>query len=132
MFSFKKTNTEPVVPVIKTLPVKASTSYKVGDALVLSDGVLNKATGTTAPQYIAAKNYDAPATDGEDLPVYLVVSGHEYETTFSADATAVAEGSKVTLATDAAQVTATTTNGVATIVKKHGAGAAGTAVTVRF
>ena len=42
MFSFKKSNTKPEVPVIKTLPSTASTTYKVGDALVLSAGALIK------------------------------------------------------------------------------------------
>lgn len=132
MFSFRKSNTKPEVPVIKTMPSTASTSYKIGDALVLTGGALAKATGTTVPQYICACNYEAPATGNEDIAVYLITPGHEYDTTFAADASAVTEGSKVTIHTDAAQVTATTTGGVVQILKKHGSGAAGTAVTVVF
>lgn len=132
MFSFSKANTKPEVPLIKTLPSTASTSYKIGDALVLSNGALVKATGTTVPQYICACNYDAPATGNEDIAAYLITPGHEYVTTFAADASAVTEGSKVTIHTDAAQITATTTGGVVQILKKHGTGKEGTAVTVVF
>lgn len=132
MFSFSKSNTKPGVPVIKTLPTTASTTYKVGDALVLSNGGLVKATGSVKPEYIAAANYVAPAANMEDLPVYLITPGMEFKTTFAAAATAVKEGAKVTIHTDGAQVTATTESGVAQILKKHGTGAVGTGVTVTF
>ena len=132
MFSFVKANAKPEFPVIKTLPTTASTEYKIGDALILSGGGLIKATGTTKPEYIAAANYSAPATGMELLPAYLIAPGMEWETTFAADATAVTEGTKVTIHTDGAQVTATATSGVAQILKKHGTGAAGTKVTVTF
>lgn len=132
MFSFVKSNTKPEVPVIKTLPTTASTSYKIGDALVLSAGGLILATGTTKPEYIAAANYAAPAEKMEPLPVYLIAPGMEWETSFAADASAVTEGTKVTIHTDGAQITATATSGVAKILKKHGSGAAGTKATVTF
>lgn len=132
MFGFAKSNTKPEVPVIKTLPTTASAEYKIGDALVLSAGGLIKATGTTKPEYIAAANYKAPDTAMEPLPVYLITPGMEWETTFAADATAVTEGSKVTIHTDGAQVTATATGGVAQILKKYGTGAVGTKATVMF
>lgn len=132
MFSFKKSNMKPEVPVIKTLPTTASTTYNIGDALVLTSGKLVKATGTTVPQYICACNYAAPAENPEDIAVYLIAPGMEWDTTFAADATAVGEGSKVTIHTDAAQVTATTTSGIVTILKKYGTGASGTAVRVSF
>ncbi len=132
MFSFVKANAKPEFPVIKTLPTTASTEYKIGDALILSGGGLVKATGTTKPEYIAAANYSAPATGMEPLPAYLIAPGMEWETTFAADATAVTEGTKVTIHTDGAQVTATATSGVAQILKKHGTGAAGIKVTVTF
>lgn len=132
MFSFVKANAKPEFPVIKTLPTTASTEYKIGDALILSGGGLVKATGTTKPEYIAAANYSAPATGMEPLPAYLIAPGMEWETTFAADATAVTEGTKVTIHTDGAQVTATATSGVAQILKKHGTGTAGNKVTVTF
>ena len=68
----------------------------------------------------------------EPLPAYLIAPGMEWETTFAADASAVTEGTKVTIHTDGAQVTATATGGVAQILKKHGTGAAGTKATVMF
>lgn len=132
MFAFYKSNTKPEVPVIKTLPTTASTSYKIGDALVLSGGKLVKATGTTVPEYICAADYDAPATDMEPIPAYLITPGHEYLTTFAADGSAVTEGSKVTIHTDAAQITATTSSGIVQVVKKLGTGAVGTEAIVRF
>ena len=132
MFAFRKSNTHPVAPIIKTLPSKASTTYKVGDALVLSGGVLDKATGGTKPDYICACNYTAPATGMVPIAVYLISPGSEWDTTFSAAATSVNEGAVVTINTDAAQVTATTTGGVAKILKKHGTGASGEGVTVTF
>ncbi len=132
MFGFVKSNTKPEVPVIKTLPTTASTEYKIGDALILSAGGLVKATGTTKPEYIAAADYNAPAEKNEDLPVYLISPGMEWETTFVADASAVTVGTKVTIHTDGAQVTATATGGVAQILKKHGTGAVGTKATVMF
>ena len=132
MFYFVKSNTKPEVPVIKTLPTTASTEYKIGDALILSAGGLIKTTGTTKPEYIAAADYNAPAEKNEDLPVYLISPGMEWETTFAADASAVTVGTKVTIHTDGAQVTATATGGVAQILKKHGTGAAGTKATVMF
>ena len=68
----------------------------------------------------------------EPIAVYLITPGMEWETTFAADASAVTAGSSVTIHTDGAQVTATTTSGVAKILEKHGSGAVGTAVTVTF
>lgn len=132
MFAFRKSNTHPVAPIIKTLPSKASTTYKLGDALILSGGFLDKATGGTKPEYICACNYVAPAEDMEPIAVYLISPGSEWDTTFSAAATSINEGDVVTINTDAAQVTATATGGVAKILKKHGTGASGEGVTVTF
>lgn len=132
MFAFRKSNTHPVAPIIKTLPSKASTTYKLGDALILSGGFLDKATGGTKPEYICACNYVAPAEDMEPIAVYLISPGSEWDTTFSAAATSINEGDVVTINTDAAQVTATATGGVAKILKKHGTGASGEGVTVSF
>ena len=96
MFSFVKSATNPNFPIIKQLPTTASTTYKIGEALVLTDGGLTQATGTTKPQFI-------------------------WETTCAADASAVKAGSKVTIHTDAAQVTATTTGGVFMLLSAGGA-----------
>lgn len=132
MFAFRKSNTHPVAPIIKTLPSKASTTYKVGDALILSGGVLVKATGGTKPEYICACNYTAPATGMEPIAVYLITPGMEWDTTFAVAGTSVNVGDVVTIHTDSAQVTATTTGGAAKVIKKYGTGEAGEAVRVTF
>ena len=132
MFSFLKSFIEPNSPITEFLQAKASTTYNIGDALNFTGGVLEKATGTTAPTHICGAYYVAPASGMKTIPVTPVNPGQQYETTFAADATSVTEGSKVTIHTDAAQVTATTTSGVATIVKKYGTGASGTKCLVKF
>ena len=121
MFSFVKSATNPNFPIIKQLPTTASTTYKIGEALVLTDGGLTQATGTTKPQFICAENYVAPASGMKDISVYEIVDGQEWETTCAADASAVKAGSKVTIHTDAAQVTATTTSGVFMLLSAGGA-----------
>lgn len=131
-FSFNESYIEPSSPITQFLQAKASTTYNVGDALNFTGGVLEKATGTTAPTHICGAYYVAPASGMKKIPATPVNSGQLYKTTFAADASAVTEGSKVTIHTDAAQVTATTTSGVATIVKKYGTGASGTACLVKF
>ena len=113
-FSFNESYIKPNSPITIMLQAKASTTYNIGDALNFTGGVLEKATGM------------------KKIPVVPANAGQLYKTTFAADASAVTEGSKVTIHTDAAQVTATTTSGVATIVKKYGTGASGTACLVKF
>jgi len=132
MFSFIKSNIYPNAGVTVMIPSKASTTYAEGDALNFTGGVAEKATGTTAPTHICACKYVAPASGMKAIAVVPVNSGQIYKTTFAADASAVAEGSKVTIHSDAAQVTATTTSGVATIVDKLGSGDTGTEVLVKF
>lgn len=130
MFSLVKKN-NATIPVVKEFPV-AEATYGVGDACALnsSTGRMTKVTGTSAPTHICASKGSASADDVlAFIPVY---EDCEYITTFSADASAVKVGSKVTIHTDSAQVTATTANGVATIVEKLGSGAEGTQVVVKF
>lgn len=116
MFKFRKSNTNPNFPIIKQLPTTASTTYKDGDALVLSAGGLVKATGTTKPEYICAQDYVAPETGMKDISVYAIVDGQEWETTLAAAGTSLAVGNKVTIHTDGSQATATTTSGVFTLL----------------
>lgn len=88
----------------------------VGMALAFSSGHLVKATGTTAPTHISMVNATV-STDGDLIPTIRVTHDIIFETTCAADNSASAVGSKVTLHTDGAQVTATTTSGVAEIVE---------------
>lgn len=97
------------------LPCGAITP-KAGLALVLTNGLLALATGTTAPTYICMKDADAAVTAGTIIPVVRVDKDRIYETTNSAAFSSAKIGTKVTLHTDGLQVTATTTNGVAEIV----------------
>lgn len=96
----------------------------LGEALVLSSGLLTKCGATTVPEFIAME----PAADQAIINVVRVTEDMVFETTFAADATNNAEGTKVTLHTDGLQVTATATNGVFTITKKLGSGDIGTKV----
>lgn len=130
MFSLNKKN-DATIPVIKEFPVAEGT-YNVGDACDLNatSGLMTKVTGTTKPNYICASKGTASASDV--LAFNPIYDDCEYVTTFSADASALKVGAKVTIGSDSAQVTATTTNGVATIVEKLGTGAVGTKVVVKF
>ena len=126
MFSFYKMNNVGInAPAIDMLNANPEVTYKVGDALVLTNGLAAKASGTTAPTHVAA----GVASDGK-IAAYKVQPNMEFKTTFSADASAVSVGNKVTIGADSETVTATTASGVATIVEKLGTGASGTEVIV--
>jgi len=113
------------------LPCDNITVY-VGMALVLSGGILVAATGTTAPTYFSmtAKTCE----QDEIIPVTPVRKDIIYETINQAVFTSVVPGDLVTLHTDAMQVTATETNGVATVVSFPTAAvtATGEKILVRF
>lgn len=115
---------------IEYLPCAAITP-KVGMALYQSSGNLTTASGTTAPTYISMCEKDSACTAGDIIPVIRVNKDMVFETTFSAAATSIKIGSKVTINTDGAQVTATTTDGVAEVVYMDGT-ASGSMCRVRF
>ena len=105
---------------------------KVGMALVESSGKLAIATGTTKPTYISLTERSAAVTAGTIIPVIRVLPDQVFETTFSASASGVNDGQKVTLhASNGLQVTATTSSGVAEIVGREGS-ASGDKAYVRF
>ena len=119
------------IPGIEYLPCSAITP-KVGMALVQSSGNLAIATGTTAPTYISMCEKDSACTAGDIIPVIRVSKDMVFETTFSAAATSIKLGNKVTLhASDGMSVTATTTDGVAEVVYMDGT-ASGSMCRVRF
>lgn len=104
----------------------------IGTALVFSSGKLAIATGTTKPTHISMYSAPATLTAGDIIPVIRVEPDEIFECTNSASLSGVNIGQKVTLhASNGAQVTGTTTSGVAEIVKKDG-DAAGSRVLVRF
>lgn len=118
------------VPSNEYLPCGAITP-KVGTALVMTDGKLALATAGNAPAYISMIEKSEACKAGEIIPVIRVLPDIIFGTTWSAAATAVKLGEKVTLSADGSQVTATTASGVAEIVSIQGTGV-GDACLVRF
>lgn len=118
------------VPPLEYLPCGAITP-KLGMALTQSGGNLTKATGSTAPTYISMTDKDAAVAAGGIIPVIRVEKDMIFETAFTAAATGVQLGNKVTLADTALGVTATTASGVAEVVYMDGA-ASGDLCRVRF
>lgn len=123
LFKMDKANT----PIIKQLPAAAAT-YNVGEVAVLSGGVVTKATGTTMPTHLVAEK--GTKTTADTVSVIPIYPDQEYITTLSTAGT-LAVGSKVTIASDASQVTATTTSGVATVIEATGS-TSGSTVVVKF
>lgn len=128
------------VPAWEYLPAGAITP-KVGMALTQTSGNLAIATAGTAPTYISMVEKTAACTAGDVIPVIRVSKDMIFETTFSAAATSLNVGDKVTLhASNGLQITASKTengansstiNGVAEIVSMDGT-AIGDSVRVRF
>lgn len=118
------------VPGIEYLPAAAITP-KIGMALIQSGGNLTTASSTTAPTYISMCEKDSACAAGDIIPVIRVNKDMMFETAFSATATALKLGDKVTINTDGLTVTATKTNGVAEIVYMEGM-TAGDMCLVRF
>lgn len=119
------------IPAWEYLPCSAITP-KLGMALTQSSGNLAIATGTTKPTYISMCERSTACTAGDIIPVIRVEPDIIFETTFSATATSIVPGNKVTLhASSGLQVTATTSSGVAEVISKDGS-ASGDKVRVRF
>lgn len=118
------------IPPFEYLPAAAITP-KVGLALYENEGKLAVASGTTKPGCICMTQRGAAVSAGEIIPVIRVQPDIVFETEFSAAATSVKLGDKVTLASDGLRVTATTTSGVAEIVYMDGT-ASGDMCRVRF
>lgn len=128
-FLFKRaTNSAKLAPSIKQLAATSGVAYKVGDALGISSGKAVKVSGTAVPKYICAEAKTAGASD--EISAYLIDHNQEYETTLQTDGT-LAVGVKYTIHTDSAQVTATSTTGVAEVISVEGT-TAGSKVVVRF
>lgn len=123
LFKMDKGNT----PIIKQLPAAAAT-YNVGEVAVLSGGVVTKATGTTKPEYVVVEK--GTKTTADTVSVTPIYKDQEYITTLSTAGT-LTVGVAYTIAADSAQVTATSTSGVATVVETTGS-ASGSAVVVKF
>ena len=129
-FKFVKNISGENYPIQRTVATTAATAIPSDAALSLTAGKAVLATGTTKPLYISLGDVPASATPPE-TPVQGPEESHIYETTFAAAATSINEGDKVTIHSDGLQVTATTTNGVARVVRMFGT-ALGSKVWVRF
>ncbi|MFR3291361.1 MAG: hypothetical protein ACLTSG_14605 [Lachnospiraceae bacterium] len=124
-------NNGGIIPGLEYLPAGAITP-QIGMALVMTDGKLAACGATTRPQYICATAAESALTAGTIIPVFRVLEGMLFATTWSAAASAVNAGDL----SDAQrrrgmQVTATTTSGVAEVVSMDGT-AVGDTVYVRF
>lgn len=115
-----------LTPPIEYHAGKASEAIVLGEALVMSAGALTKCGATAKPDYIAV----GPVKDGI-VPVIKVQDYILFDVPLTAAGTELTVGSKVTIAATGLGVTATTGDGVATIVAMNGT-AVGDTVTVRF
>ena len=106
------------VPPFEYLPADG-VKPAVGMALVLTGGKLAVASGTTKPTHISMCQREAACAGGELIPVIAVSDAITFAVPSSV-ANTVAVGGKVTISTDGLNVTATTTDGTATIVGKCG------------
>lgn len=129
MFLNVKNDDGHVAPFFQ-MPCAAITP-KRGMLMKLDSGKLAKASGSDVPEFICIEEKSAAVTAGDPVTVVRVEPDTDYETVFSAAATGLGPGDKVTIATDGLRVTGTTTNGVAEIVYTEGT-ASGDTVIVRF
>ena len=121
------------VPEPMILKKAGGIEVKIGEALLLEDGLLSPCLATTKPTHVAIKSADY----GDDyVTVYEVNSNMLFETTVDDDPTSLDIGQRVTVVTDedgcAVKVSATTSSGVATIVDLMGASKIGDKLTVKF
>ena len=114
------------------LPSTAGESYLCGEALTLSAGKLTKCAASVKPDFISCEDYTAPASENRAIMAEPVSAEMIFEVPVTASPSALVPGSKVTLHTDAMSVTATTTNGVATVTDLCGAASAGDRIQVCF
>lgn len=92
----------------------------VGQALKMVSGRLTKAGATETPEFISQRSQAAEATAKTPIPVMRVSERDEYEVTSTVAVPLTSLGAKVTLHTDGAQVTNTTTSGVFLISSTDG------------
>ena len=122
------------VPETVSLPVTASAAYEVGCALKLTAGAAAHCAATDKPAFICAEKKAAASTG--TVKAYPVTSDLVLECAVSASPASLAVGNAVTLAVDdramATGVTATVTNGVATVCDLLRAKATGDKIQVRI
>ena len=119
-FEFYKSQIKPNSPDMIWKPTTTSETFKVGETLKIASGKLTKCSGTAVPEYVSCADYVAPASNAKDIPVVEINPGQIYRVPLQAAGGSLVVGDKVTIHTDGLQVTATTTSGVAEIVKIEG------------
>ena len=115
---------------IESRLVKDAEAIVLVEELVLTSGRLTKCAATATPEFISVGTVEA-GTD-QKVQVKKVYEDEEHGTTFAADGSSLNVGDSVTIHTDGAQVTATTTDGVFYITKIIGDGTSGTKVLGMF
>lgn len=113
-------------PIEKEIVATNGTTYTHG-CLVAFGAAGTAVTSSTNPEFVYAGK-DVVAKTGDKLAVIPVLPEYEFETTFSADASAVKAGAKVT--TNGTQATATTASGIFQLLENGGA--SGTKAVGRF
>lgn len=114
-------------PETLVLPATSGESFSAGEALVVSDGALTKASGDVSALYVALENLDSTSGKGT-LACCRVTPDMLFEAPISAYSSSVQEmGAHVTIASDGLGVTATaaSTNFGAEIVDMNSAAAVG-------
>lgn len=113
-------------PIEKEIVATNATTYKHG-CLVAFGAAGTAVTSSTKAEFVYA-GADTVAKTGDKLAVIPVLPEYEFETTFSADASAVKAGTKVTVTGE--QATATTASGIFQLLTDGGA--SGTKAVGRF
>lgn len=113
-------------PIEKEIVATNGTTYNHG-CLVAFGSAGTAVTSSTNAEFVYTGK-DTVAKTGDKLAVIPVLPEYEFETTFSADASAVKAGSKVTVTGEKA--TATTASGIFQILANGGA--SGTKIAGRF
>ena len=114
------------VPETLDLPVTAGQTYKVGEALVVTNGALTKASGDVKATYISKEEYVAPSTGARALKCFRVTPDMLFEVEITAFGATQKVGAKVTFGTDGLTLTATAAeSGGAEIVHMNNAAKAG-------
>ncbi len=124
-------NARMSIPEPEYLEAAAGEAIVPGEALVLTNGKLTKCGATTAPVYISLAGVGAAEGDRE-IPVCRAEKNQLWRVPVTSSPAALVSGTKVTLHTDACQVTATTEGGVVTVADTLGASAAGAEILVRI
>lgn len=120
--------------IIEYFPSTANETYTLGEVLTMTSDAMTAAGDDSdgTQKFICQEAYVAPASGNRKIAVSRILPTKIYRVLSYADNSSTAIGTLVTLHTDEAQVTATSTKGVFEITDKLGSGAAGTEVLGRF